>query len=128
MWRDVKPTNHVSVVYAFFDAVQLVKTRALLDRITDPRFGPNDAARPRRLATLDDLQAVLQPGELLLDVHVGATRSMLAAVTADSLRLVELPNDHLQYAITWGLLALILAVIYVAYHLKLERERREPEQ
>ena len=41
---------------------------------------------------------------------------------------IELPNDHLQYAITWGLLALILAVIYVAYHLKLERERREPEQ
>jgi surfeit locus 1 family protein len=41
---------------------------------------------------------------------------------------IELPNDHLQYAITWGLLALILAVIYVAYHLKLERDRREPEQ
>lgn len=37
---------------------------------------------------------------------------------------IELPNDHLQYAITWGLLALILAVIYVAYHLKIERERR----
>ncbi|HET6621185.1 MAG TPA: SURF1 family protein [Dongiaceae bacterium] len=37
---------------------------------------------------------------------------------------VELPNDHLQYAITWGLLAAALAVIYVLYHLKLERERR----
>lgn len=37
---------------------------------------------------------------------------------------VELPNDHLQYAITWGLLAVALAVIYVLYHLKLERERR----
>jgi surfeit locus 1 family protein len=37
---------------------------------------------------------------------------------------IELPNDHLQYAITWGLLALALAVIYVLYHLKLERERR----
>ena len=37
---------------------------------------------------------------------------------------IELPNDHLQYAITWGLLALALIVIYVAYHLKLERERR----
>lgn len=37
---------------------------------------------------------------------------------------VELPNDHLQYAITWGLLALALAVIYVLYHLKLERERK----
>jgi len=37
---------------------------------------------------------------------------------------VDLPNDHLQYAITWALLAVILAVIYVAYHLKLERERK----
>ncbi len=37
---------------------------------------------------------------------------------------MELPNDHLQYAITWGLLAVALAVIYVLYHLKLERERK----
>jgi surfeit locus 1 family protein len=37
---------------------------------------------------------------------------------------IELPNDHLQYAITWGLLAAALAVIYVLYHLKLERERK----
>jgi surfeit locus 1 family protein len=36
---------------------------------------------------------------------------------------IELPNDHLQYAITWGLLAAALGVIYVLYHLKLERER-----
>jgi surfeit locus 1 family protein len=37
---------------------------------------------------------------------------------------IEMPNDHLQYAITWGLLAIALAVIYVLYHLKLERERK----
>jgi surfeit locus 1 family protein len=37
---------------------------------------------------------------------------------------IQLPNDHLQYAITWGLLAVALAVIYVLYHLKLERERK----
>jgi surfeit locus 1 family protein len=36
---------------------------------------------------------------------------------------IALPNDHLQYAITWGLLAAALAVIYVLYPLKLERER-----
>jgi len=29
---------------------------------------------------------------------------------------VNLPNDHLQYAITWYLLAAALAVIYVLYH------------
>jgi surfeit locus 1 family protein len=39
---------------------------------------------------------------------------------------IEIPNDHLQYAITWGLLAAALAVIYVLYHLKLERERQQP--
>jgi surfeit locus 1 family protein len=38
---------------------------------------------------------------------------------------INLPNDHLQYSITWALLALALAVIYVIYHLKLERERRD---
>jgi surfeit locus 1 family protein len=31
---------------------------------------------------------------------------------------VNLPNDHLQYAITWYALALALAVIYVLYHRK----------
>jgi surfeit locus 1 family protein len=36
---------------------------------------------------------------------------------------VKLPNDHLQYAITWALLALSLAGVYVVYHLKQERER-----
>lgn len=29
---------------------------------------------------------------------------------------LKLPNDHLQYAITWYLLALALAVIYLIYH------------
>jgi surfeit locus 1 family protein len=36
---------------------------------------------------------------------------------------INLPNDHLQYAITWALLALALGAVYVIYHLKLERER-----
>jgi surfeit locus 1 family protein len=36
---------------------------------------------------------------------------------------INLPNDHMQYAITWALLALTLAAVYVIYHLKLERER-----
>ena len=29
---------------------------------------------------------------------------------------LEIPNDHLQYAITWFLLALALAGVYLAYH------------
>lgn len=36
---------------------------------------------------------------------------------------VNLPNDHLQYALTWYALAVILAVIYVIYH----RRPREAE-
>jgi surfeit locus 1 family protein len=39
---------------------------------------------------------------------------------------IDLPNDHLQYAITWALLAISLAAVYVIYHLKLERERTKP--
>ena len=31
---------------------------------------------------------------------------------------IELPNDHLTYALTWFALALSLAVIYVIYHLR----------
>jgi surfeit locus 1 family protein len=31
---------------------------------------------------------------------------------------INLPNDHLQYAITWALLALGLIGVYVTYHLK----------
>ena len=79
---------------AFFDAMQRVKTRTLLDRITEPRFGADDIEGrwARRVATLGDLQAVLTPGEAVLDFHVGSRRSFLVAVTPDSSRLVELPG------------------------------------
>lgn len=35
---------------------------------------------------------------------------------------VEIPNNHLSYAITWFMLAGALAVIYVGYHLSLRRQ------
>jgi surfeit locus 1 family protein len=38
---------------------------------------------------------------------------------------VALPNDHLQYAITWFALAIGLAVIYVVYHLSPRAEKME---
>lgn len=80
---------------AFFDAMQRVKTRTLLDRVTEPRFGTDDIVRrwSRRVATSDDVRAVLQPGELVLDFFLASDRAYLAAVTADSLRLVELPGS-----------------------------------
>ena len=38
---------------------------------------------------------------------------------------INLPNDHLQYAITWALLAMALMVIYVIYHMKQKDEERK---
>ena len=35
---------------------------------------------------------------------------------------INLPNDHLQYAITWFCLAIALSVIYVLYHRQKEKE------
>jgi tetratricopeptide (TPR) repeat protein len=96
---------------AFFDAMQRVKTRTLLDRITEPRFGADDIEGrwARRVATLADLQAVLAPGEAVLDFYVGNRRSFLAAVTRDSSRLVELPGPDSPLAERIQLFRTILA-------------------
>ncbi len=37
----------------------------------------------------------------------------------------ELPNDHLQYALTWYALSLALAAIYVIYHLQRSADRSD---
>jgi surfeit locus 1 family protein len=42
--------------------------------------------------------------------------------------VVNLPNDHLQYAITWFLLALALLVVYLAYHRARGRLGYEPNK
>ncbi|HJQ58444.1 MAG TPA: SURF1 family protein [Vineibacter sp.] len=41
---------------------------------------------------------------------------------------VNLPNDHLQYAITWFLLAVALVAVYVAYHWRREGPPPPPER
>ncbi len=95
----------------FFDAMQRMKTRTLLDRITEPRFG-TEAVEDRwsnRVATLDDLQAVLLPGEVVLDFHVGSEQSFLAAVSVDSLRVVTLPGPSSSLAERVQLFRSILA-------------------
>ncbi len=96
---------------AFFDVVQRVKTRTLLDRITEPRFAEEgvESRWSKRVATLSDLQAVLQPGEVLLDFFLGSHRAYLAAVTPDSLRLVDLPGDESPLAERIQLFRAILA-------------------
>jgi CHAT domain-containing protein/tetratricopeptide (TPR) repeat protein len=95
----------------FFDAMQRVKTRALLDRITEPRFGTAgiDGRWSSHVATARDLQAVLRPGEVVLDFFVGLHRSFLVAVTAESLRVIELPGPDSALAERVELLHGILA-------------------
>ena len=41
---------------------------------------------------------------------------------------IDLPNDHLQYAITWFALAAALIVIYVLYHRGLARDKTSDDQ
>lgn len=79
---------------AFFDAIQRVKTRALIDRISRPHRETGDVDTPlsNQVATLADVQSRLQAGESVLDFCVGTRHSFLAAVTRDSLRVVELPG------------------------------------
>jgi CHAT domain-containing protein/tetratricopeptide (TPR) repeat protein len=79
---------------AFFDAMQRVKTRALMDRISHPHSGTTDDKAPlsNRVATLAGVQAALRPGETVLDFSVGNRHSFLAAITTDSLRIVEPGN------------------------------------
>lgn len=41
---------------------------------------------------------------------------------------INLPNDHLSYAITWGSLAIALVVIYVLYHLQAPAAGADPRK
>jgi tetratricopeptide (TPR) repeat protein len=80
-------------VHHFYDALQRFKTRALLDRIKDPRgmqVLAGAIARPTTCSALQ--QTVLRQDELLLDMAVGADRTYMFAVTRDSCRLVTLPG------------------------------------
>ena len=40
---------------------------------------------------------------------------------------ITIPNNHLQYAITWYSLALVLLVIYFVYHRNAGRIGRKPD-
>lgn len=73
----------------------------------DPKQMAASAGVPARTDLYVDADAAPNPGGFPIG---GQTR-------------INLPNDHLQYAVTWALLALSLAGVYVMYHLKLERER-----
>lgn len=80
-----------------FDQFQRYKARTLLERT----LGPGRELRTSATITLDSLQAaVLHPGELFVDVYVGERRSLLFAVTPDT--LVVLPvrgRDSVRHAV-----------------------------
>ena len=82
---------------AFFDVIQRVKARTLIERIAEPRFGSAglaDRVGPAVL-TLHDLQSrVLRDGEVFLDFVVGNDASFLFAVTPGDMRLVLLPGAN----------------------------------
>ena len=79
---------------AFFDAVQHVQARALLDRISRPHVETTEQPGnlSSRVATLNDVRQQLHAGETVLDFCVGKERSFLAAVTRDTLQIIELPG------------------------------------
>jgi CHAT domain-containing protein/tetratricopeptide (TPR) repeat protein len=80
-------------VHKFYDSLQRFKTRALLDRIKDPRGREAIEGAIAHPTTFSNLQKnVLRRDELLLDVVAGADRSYMFAVTTDSCRLVPLPG------------------------------------
>ena len=77
---------------AAFDAAQRYKARTMLERI----LGPGEelpVAQEAPPITLHDLQtAVLEPGEVLLDVFAGRDRGWLFVVTRDHLLARPLPG------------------------------------
>ena len=104
-------SSRASREQAFFDAVQRVKTRTLIDRIVRPHGDAGDVPAPlsNRVATLSDLQSRLHPGEAVLDFCEGTEHSFLCAVTTDSLRIVPLPGRKSSLADRIQLLRTVVA-------------------
>jgi surfeit locus 1 family protein len=86
-----------------------------------------DSARPDNVPAANvwyyfDLPAMAQAAGLenpVTEVYVEALGDESTGLLPIGLdRRVELPNDHLQYAITWFALAVVLLAIYLAFHLR----------
>jgi CHAT domain-containing protein/tetratricopeptide (TPR) repeat protein len=76
---------------SFFNAMQRMKSRTLLDRITQSHQGAT-APTNNPVCTLTELQRELSPGEVFLDFFLGSESAFVAAVTPDSLHVVALPT------------------------------------
>lgn len=74
-----------------FDAVQVLKSRTLMERMLGPAGAEAPALRLSPTSCADLQKTVLHPGELLLDFYLGAETSLLFAVSAEDCRAFRLP-------------------------------------
>ncbi|GAB2176150.1 SURF1 family protein [Dongia sp. agr-C8] len=88
-------------------------------------FQPDNEPAKNVWFTIDPMQMAAAAGVTVrTDLYLDAEKTDIPGnYPLGGQTRIELPNDHLQYAVTWALLALSLAGVYVVYHLKLERER-----
>lgn len=78
---------------SLFDFLQEIKARTLLERIADPRRGPDLDASFSRPVTSEEIQRdVLAPGECLLDITIANDELFVFAVAADAMRFVRVAN------------------------------------
>ncbi|MFN0151932.1 MAG: CHAT domain-containing protein [bacterium] len=112
---------------AFFDAVQRIKARTLLDRVTAPRrdgAAPADGPRSQRITSLAEVQSVLRAGEVLLDFCVGTRVTFLIVVTSDSSRVVRLPGPESPLADRVRLIRAMVASEDASVRSQFDPERR----
>ncbi len=90
----------------------------------DPSFVEADRSRENVWFRVDPPAMAAASGLAPLPKHyiVATDRDVPGGWPVGEQWRVDLPNNHLQYAITWYALAVALAVIYVIYH----RRRRDP--
>jgi len=86
----------------------------------------------------NDIWFTVEPAEMAAHLGIGPVanyyidalrageRPTVLPIGADA--VIHVRNEHLQYAITWFLLALTLIVVYVVWHRQADRKEREEQE
>ncbi len=74
-----------------FDAVQVLKSRTLMERMLGPAGAEAPALSVSAVSCAGLQESTLHPGELLLDFYLGRETSLLFAVSADECRAFHIP-------------------------------------
>lgn len=84
-----------------------------------------------------DIWFTIEPDQMARHLGIGPVANYYIDALRASVKPTELPigadavihvrNEHLQYAITWFLLALTLIVVYVVWHVQAERKDQEEQ-